>query len=274
MSAYRTRSATKQRRNPLEDVNSLDSSTTSARKKTRSSARKRSKTSMTGENSLNEASVASAADSTHMAELQNFSELNSSSMSNASGDGNDQTATLGDLAKLMQSPEADETPANRRRQTADPEAMGALNAMFNSDSDSDSDSDDNEAGAGAETFNSPAPNQSPKPLKSCISARKTKGAQSVRKGVRFGSPDAAEFDKNMATSAVTPLPKSFSRARYNMSSPETQARETNAATEENDRVLAACEEVCFFSLIICIVCKGLSLNVAVFCFCLRTTAQR
>jgi hypothetical protein len=281
MSASSMRSASK-KRNPLNDVNTGDDASTSGRKSRSSSAHKArgSQRGGGGENSIDDdASTASAATvgSAQMAELQ---ELDSSVMSAANGraDG-DQTASLADLAKLMQSPaEGDDTDedektsrVNSRRQTADPAAMMELNAMFASDSDEDEE-EDGADGAGAKdavaaatvaatnasAFASPARTEqqeeeaaaskvpTPKPLKSCISARKPKsskggagaGRSSVRKGVRFGSPDAAEFHNDMATSSVTPLPKAFTKQRYQMVSPETQAQAVRAETDENSRILA------------------------------------
>ena len=275
---YVTRSATKSKRNPLEDVNVGQGTPGAQKKKNRrsSSARKSSSSINHRDNENAEVSVESAK-SVDVAELQNLSELNSSTMSIGStggGGGGGDTVSLGHLAKLMESPASSKSVRSQgktsRRQTADPDA---LKAMFNSSSSEEEDEDDdNNTSANANanvdamskeaesapaakeaasaTFTSPVPEPksksakkpTPKPLKSCISARKSR-ARSERKGrgVRFGSPDAAEFHKDAATSSVTPLPKSFSRQRYQMASPETQAKEASAEALENDRILAEAE---------------------------------
>jgi hypothetical protein len=273
MSVSSARSASK-KRNPLNDVNSVDDASASGRKSRSSSARK-SRISQRGENSIDDASTASAA-TVGTAQMAELSDLDSSAMSTASGRvGGDQTASLADLAKLMQSPAEEDddddknSRVNSRRQTVDPAGMQELNAMFGPDSDEDEEEEADGAAAGTtvaavetadvSTFASPpradergaaaSKVPTPKPLKSCISARKpksskageaTEGARgSMRKGkVRFGSPDAAEFHNDMATSSVTPLPKAFTRQRYQMVSPETQAQAVRAETDENSRILA------------------------------------
>ena len=82
------------------------------------------------------------------------------------------------------------------------------------------------------------------PLKSCMSARKTKRLTTTgkkKKSVVFGSPNAAEFDtSDPVRGGVTPLTKTYARQRFKMQ--EAALLEEDAETAHNSSILATWEE--------------------------------
>ena len=252
-----TRSARKQKRIPLESITAAAQTPRSGRKSTTgrnsrrssSAASVKSKSVIVDDNENSSVNVSTVTtDSAQIAELQNLSELDSSTMSTSG----DNTASLGDLAKLMQSDEDSmiDERANRR-QTADPAQLRGIFDDESSDDESDDEQTEKAATPTATKVSSPVqkspvapaqPTPNPKPLKSCLSARKSRSTRSaVKNRVRFGSPEAAEYHKHEVTSAVTPLPKDYTRKRYRMISSEDKAKEARDIANENDRILEEAE---------------------------------
>lgn len=81
------------------------------------------------------------------------------------------------------------------------------------------------------------------PLRSCMSARKSKKRTTAKKSVVFGSPNAAEFDTlDPVKGGMTPLHKHVAKQMFRMDGHDMQTNEEDQETALNSSILATWEE--------------------------------
>ena len=82
-------------------------------------------------------------------------------------------------------------------------------------------------------------------LKSCMSTQKSQKTKRKTRGVKFGSPSAAEYVIGTETNKMTPLPKSYAKQRFSMMPTEQIQEQMDAETKKNNDILAKFEDSAF-----------------------------